>query len=174
MVRIRPRALPSAGNLCKMRGLSCVQIAPVTALSNCLSERTKRADLTRDDAFVCASNKPISHGVAIVLAVFKHDDFRRWSVKSQRRPRLRRDRPITKAPPPGLAASLCDRASRRDGASKLVELPGSRPPGPKSRTAAFSRLSFEFSLLARTSRNRNFVRSSCSCFRALLATASAS
>jgi hypothetical protein len=67
------------------------------------------------------------------------------------------------------------RISRREQKfGNLVELPGSRPPGPKSRTAVFSRLSFEFSLLARTSRNRNFVRSSCGCFRAPLATASAS
>ena len=37
----------------------------------------------------------------------------------------------------------------------LVELPGSRPPGPKSRTNAFSRLSFDFVLGPRASRNRN-------------------
>lgn len=42
----------------------------------------------------------------------------------------------------------------------LVELPGSRPPGPKSRTAAFSRLSTDFILSASASRYRNQPRSS--------------
>ena len=39
-----------------------------------------------------------------------------------------------------------------------VELPGSRPPGPKSRTAAFSRLSTDFVLSASASRYRNQTR----------------
>ena len=42
---------------------------------------------------------------------------------------------------------------------ELVELSGNRPPSPRSRTSAFSRLSFEFVLSARTSRNRNSARS---------------
>ena len=39
--------------------------------------------------------------------------------------------------------------------SKLVELSGNRPPSPKRRTSAFSRLSFEFVLSRRASRSPN-------------------
>ena len=47
------------------------------------------------------------------------------------------------------------------GESKMVvELPGSRPPGPKSRTAAFFRLSTDFVLSASASRYRNQTRRS--------------
>ncbi len=45
------------------------------------------------------------------------------------------------------------RSSRKESID-LVELSGNCPPSPKSRTAAFSRLSFEFVLDRRASRNR--------------------
>ena len=38
----------------------------------------------------------------------------------------------------------------------MVELSGYCPPSPKSRTNAFSRLSFEFNLLERTPRSRAY------------------
>ena len=52
-------------------------------------------------------------------------------------------------------------ARRSDAAcTNVVELPGSRPPGPKSRTAVFSRLSTDFVLSASASRYRNQTRRS--------------
>src|ERR1700693_6556067 len=43
------------------------------------------------------------------------------------------------------------------GPEKVVELSGNCPPSPKRRTNAFSRLSFDFVLDRRASRNRNHV-----------------
>ena len=45
----------------------------------------------------------------------------------------------------------------------LVELSGNRPPSPKRRTNAFSRLSFDFVLIRRASRNQNSAESSSCC-----------
>lgn len=52
-------------------------------------------------------------------------------------------------------------AGAGDGLSQtVVELSGNCPPSPKSRTNAFSRLSFDFVLGVRASRNRNRARRS--------------
>ena len=69
-------------------------------------------------------------------------------------PRVQSPRTQNKGP------ETSDESRFLDLSMTLVELPGSRPPGPKSRTAAFSRLSTDFVLDAPASRYRNQTRRS--------------